>query len=221
MAYSGTVEPTRSAAPAPERATSAAAGWKPQMSFTRSFSVAHPADQVWTFFAKVEDVASCLPGTSLTGPPVNGHVEGQIRIRVGPIVADFHGLAEIERDEPTRTGRIAGSGKDRRSGSTTRGLVTYAVKPDPKSRETQVDVSIGYTLTGMLAQFGRSGLVEDVASRLIAAFVTNLEARLGHDTKAGRGTAPTPVAELNAGSMMMSVLAARLRGALSRLFTRR
>ena len=43
---------------------------------------------------------------------------------------------------------------------------------------TQVEVTIAYRLTGMLAQFGRAGIVQDLAARLTAAFAQNVEARL-------------------------------------------
>jgi aerobic carbon-monoxide dehydrogenase small subunit len=198
--------------------TPLSADWKPQMSFNQSFVVSHPVDDVWRFFGRIEDVASCLPGASLMGAPVSGHVQGQIRVKVGPISAEFQGAAEIDGDHATRTGRISGSGKDKRSGSATRGLVSYAVKPGENPGETRVDVSIGYTLTGMLAQFGRSGLVEDVAGRLIKAFVANLEARLAHEARGE--TLSLPVKELDAGSLISSVVFGRVRRIFARLFGR-
>jgi carbon-monoxide dehydrogenase small subunit len=185
--------------------------WKPQATFEQSFKVAHPVDQVWAFFGQVAEVATCLPGVSLNGTPTDARVEGQIRVKMGPITADFQGTAEIERNELQRTGQILGSGRDRRSGSNVRGLVTYTVGADERTGETRVDVGIGYTLTGMLAQFGRSGLVVDVANRIIAAFVINLKARLAHQDGRSSGAPLTAVRELNAGSLIVSVLLTRLR----------
>jgi carbon-monoxide dehydrogenase small subunit len=188
------------------------ADWKPARTFQRSFTVHHPADEVWSFFARTDEVAACLPGASLSGPADASHVEGQIRVKVGPIAAEFQGVADISRDEDNRTGRIVGAGKDKRSGSTTRGLVTYAVRKGEQAGETVVDLSIGYTLTGMLAQFGRSGLVEDVANRLIDTFAANLERRLS-------GEAPVASEagnELNALALVRAIVVGRLK----RLFGR-
>lgn len=188
--------------------------WKPQTTFNESFVVAHPVDVVWDFFGNVAGVASCLPGASLAGEPVDGHVEGQMKVKVGPISAEFQGVADITRDEATRTGTIMGSGKDKRSNSATRGLVGYAVKQGDNPNETRVDVSIGFTLTGALAQFSRSGLVQDVAGRLIAMFVRNLEAKLSGNTEAIQGEAPG----LDAASLVLDVLKARLKRLFGRLF---
>ena len=154
------------------------ADWKPQVEFRQSFVIAHPVDEVWAFFGRVEDVADCLPGASLDGGEKDGVVNGKMRVKVGPISAEFSGVAQITRDEAAHRGAIVGSGRDARSNSATRGIVAYSVKPDEGGAGSRVDVDVGYTLTGMLAQFGRSGLVQDIASRLTAAFAQNLEARL-------------------------------------------
>lgn len=198
----------------------AVAEWKPQNSFSESFTVNHSVETVWAFFGRIGEVASCLPGASLAGEPVDGHVEGQIRVKVGPIAAEFQGVADVSRDDATRTGTINGSGKDKRSNSATRGLISYAVKPGNREGETRVDVGIGYTLTGVLAQFSRSGLVQDVAGRLIAAFVQNLEAHLAHqaDPNSAEGRSPRVVTELNAGSLVSAVIAGRTKRFFARWF---
>ncbi|HWK66737.1 MAG TPA: 2Fe-2S iron-sulfur cluster-binding protein [Rhizobiaceae bacterium] len=209
-----------SASGASPRAANPAAGfeaaWIPQTTFTRSFVVDHSVDMVWDFFGRTSEVASCLPGATLAGEPVDGHVEGHMNVKVGPISAEFQGVADIARDDETRTGTITGSGKDRRSNSATRGLVAYVVKQSERPGQTRVDVTIGYTLTGMLAQFGRLGLVEDVANRLVAAFAQNLEARLAGGTGGGGH-----VSELNAGSLVGAVVMSRIKTVLARLFGRR
>ena len=57
--------------------------------------------------------------------------------------------------------------------------------------------------------------MQDIASRLIAAFAQNVEARLSGATDAA------PAAELNAGSLFFSVLVERIKTRLRRLFGRR
>jgi carbon-monoxide dehydrogenase small subunit len=192
--------------------------WKPQVEFRQSFVIAHPVDEVWAFFGRVEDVAACLPGVSLDGGEEDGVVNGKMKVKVGPISAEFSGVAQITRDETAHRGAIIGSGRDARSNSATRGIVAYSVRPDEGGAGSRVDIDVGYTLTGMLAQFGRSGLVQDIASRLTAAFAQNLEARLstGNDAAA----APPLVRELNAGSLITNVLLGRVKDFIRRLFGR-
>ncbi|TKT72066.1 2Fe-2S iron-sulfur cluster binding domain-containing protein [Afipia massiliensis] len=212
--------PARAASSAPQMVSAASKAlidrdWTPQNSFDQNFIVHYPREQVWEMFGRVQDVASCLPGASLIGEPKADHVNGQIRVKVGPISAEFRGQAEIERDEGSYSGKIIGAGSDARSSSSTRGMITYRLVPTSDGRSTEVAVNVGYTLTGMLAQFGRAGIVQDVAARLTAAFVKNLEARLGGKTAADL---PAADAGLDAGSLVFSVIAGRLKGLFRRLF---
>lgn len=219
MAQPKAVTQTQAAKPEAPAASLRDPGWNPQTTFTQSFTVAHPVDAVWDFFSDIGAVAACLPGASLAGEPVDGHVDGQIRIKVGPISTEFQGVADVSRDDATRSGTIVGAGKDKRSNSSTRGLVGFMVKPGEGPNQTRVDLNIGFTLTGALAQFSRAGLIQDVAGRIISVFVQNLEARLSHSPKSGTG-APAMVKEFDAGALMKTMALDYIRRAVRKLFGR-
>jgi aerobic carbon-monoxide dehydrogenase small subunit len=187
-------------------------GWQPQATFKQSFRVGHPIDKVWNFFCDTVAVASCLPGVSVTGDTSTRRINGKMRIKVGPIATVFNGTAEIDRDPAAYSGAIRGSGRDHRSSSATRGVIRYRLTPRPEGT-TQVDLDVGYRLTGPLAQFSRSDLVHDIASRIIIAFSQNVEARLS-----GKMTGAD--AQLNAGGLFFSVLVNRIRAGLRRLVGR-
>jgi aerobic carbon-monoxide dehydrogenase small subunit len=188
--------------------------WKPQASFDQSFTVKHPLPEVWAFFANTAEVAACLPGASVSGDTTARHVAGKMRIKVGPIAAEFHGTAEIDRDAASHSGTIHGRGRDTRSDSATRGLIRYRLVPASENA-TQVNLNVSYRLTGALAQFSRADLVHDIATRLIATFAQQVEARLS-----GADHAAAPAAELNAGGLLLRVLKERIKARLSRLFGR-
>jgi carbon-monoxide dehydrogenase small subunit len=191
------------------------AEFDPQATFTQTFEVRHPREEVWAFFERINDVAACLPGASITGGD-DRNVAGTMRIKIGPIAATFAGAAVIDRDASSHSGTILGSGRDTRAGSATRGSIAYRLVPTDDGRSTRVDITVGYALTGALAQFGRSDLIRDIANRITRAFVQNLEARLG----APGQTPPRPVAELNAGSLALSVFVERVKGWLRKLVGR-
>lgn len=165
-------------------ASSVSEDFKPSAVITQAFEVAHAPARVFAFFSDVTAVASCLPGVTLASADDPQHVEGAIRVQVGPVAASFVGAARIAQDPSTMSGRIVGAGDDRRSRSTTQGEIRYALTPIRDGAATRVDLSIGYTLTGMLAQIGRSGLVRDVAQRLVAAFAANLDRKLSGNSPA-------------------------------------
>ncbi len=182
---------------APQAAPSAVGMPSDAAKLQQSFTVAHPADAVWAVFQDIEAVAACMPGVSLTVPPSNGHVEGQVAVKLGPIAAAFAGTAQVDLDDARRRGVVSGQGRDGGSGSSVRGEVAFTVA-DGADGKTQVDVTVAYALTGALGQFARGGIVNDLASRLTADFANNLQARLE-----GREAEKTEIA---GGSLFFSML---------------
>jgi carbon-monoxide dehydrogenase small subunit len=181
----------------------------------QAFTVAHPPRRVFELFGDVASVAACLPGASLTGTPTPERVDGAIHVKIGPISANFLGAARIERDPLTLSGRIVGIGSDRRSRSSTQGEIRYRLLPIDAGAATRVELSIGYSLTGMLAQIGRAGLVRDLASRLIATFAANLDRRLSG------GASGESATELNGVSLVLAVLRERAASLFRRLSGKR
>src|SRR5690606_19482692 len=90
----------------------------------QSFTVDHPRDRVFAFFGRLEEVVACMPGAALTKPPEGSQVQGRLRVKLGPIAADFAGEAEVERDPARHSGVIRGQGRDARTGSSAIGEVT-------------------------------------------------------------------------------------------------
>ncbi|HVY57883.1 MAG TPA: 2Fe-2S iron-sulfur cluster-binding protein [Xanthobacteraceae bacterium] len=188
------------------------ADWEPQATFEQSIVLKRPIDEVWDFLGDVPAVAACLPGASLTGDTDGRSVAGKIRVKVGPISAEFHGTAQITRDDATHSGTIKGSGRDPRSKSATRGIISYRLTPTDGA--TKLLLSVGYRLTGPLAQFSRSDLMQGIAGRLATMFAQNVEARLSG------APASEQKSELHAGSMFFSVLVQTIRARLLRLIGR-
>jgi carbon-monoxide dehydrogenase small subunit len=160
-------------------------------------------------FGDIAAIAACLPGASVTTPPKPERVEGAIRVKIGPLAATFLGAARVERSASDMSGRIVGIGNDQRSRSSTQGEIRYRLVPIGPG--TRVELSIGYTLTGMLAQVGRPGLVRDLAARLIAEFAGNLDRRLS-----GTSAADAAPAELNGMALALGLLRARVARWLGR-----
>jgi carbon-monoxide dehydrogenase small subunit len=193
----------------------------PQATLSESFTVAYPREQVWAFFGRPGEVATCLPGTSLIGTPTADHVETRMRVKAGPIAAEFDGAADVVREPSGYSGVIRGSAHDRRSRSTTRGEIRYVLVEEQDGAATRVELEVGFTLTGPLAQFSRSNLLRDIARRMTQAFARNLQERLGQNNSgsATKSAAQSP-AELDAGALIVPVLWERIRAFFQSLFRR-
>ena len=193
----------------------------PQTTLNETFVVDFPRRQVWEFFGRPGDVATCLPGTSVIGTPTDDRIETRLRVRAGPIVAEFEGAADVTRDPASWSGTIHGNAHDARSRSTTRGEIRYRLHDEKDGAATRVDIEIGFTLTGPLAQFSRSALLRDIARRMTDSFARNLQARLGGKEAASpSGNAAQPAAELNAGSLILPVVWERIKAFFRGLFRR-
>jgi aerobic carbon-monoxide dehydrogenase small subunit len=186
----------------------------PQTVLKDQFTLAHPPEKVFDMFGDVRQVAACLPGASLTGVPTPERVEGLIRVKLGPISANFRGAARIERDPKNLSGRIVGTGGDPRSRSSTQGEIRYHLVPIEQGAETRVELSIGYSLRGMLAQIAREGLVRDLAARLTADFARNLDRQLSgiRQDRTAEGSQ-----NLNGMSLLINLLRAHARKTIRRV----
>lgn len=196
--------PTSGAASAaPAAVAELAASFAPAHGFVQALDLAHPPEAVFALLGDIEAVAACLPGAVLTARPTPDTVEGGLQVRIGPIAATFRGRARIERDEAARSGSVRGAGSDAGGRSATEGRIRYRVGPGSAAGTARIELEVGYTLTGPLAQFGRPGLVRDVAGRIAAEFARNVDARLSGVA------APVPTG-LNPLRLLLGLVRARL-----------
>ncbi len=186
------------------------------MKISHDFEVQRPAAAVWEAFQDVESVAQCLPGAELTGDKGDGVYGGKVSVKLGPMTASFEGEATVASDPATRSANIKGKGVDRRGGS--RGQVNVEYRVEESGAGSKVTIDADVTLSGAIAQFGRTGLINEMSNRLIGEFVTCLEAKLEADT-------PEEAAAIEAGevkgiSLFFASLFAGLKRLVGRLFGR-
>jgi carbon monoxide dehydrogenase subunit G len=144
---------------------------------TRTFQIAYPLDTVWRAMSDVHLVASCLPGAAVTEELGDDRYKGSFHIKVGPLAAAFAGEVSIARQPGLHIATVTGKGTDPRSTSRASGTMTYRLLATGDAT-TQVEVESTLNLAGALAQFGKAGVVQEIASRITATFVQNLQARL-------------------------------------------
>jgi len=177
-----------------------------------SFTVPFPRPQVWEFFRRPELVVPCMPGASLTEPPNGNSLTGQMRVKLGPIAADFAGRAELTMDDANWSGSIQGRGLDKKNNSRARSDVRFALTEQPAG--TLVAIDVDFTLTGLLAQFSRGAIVQEIARRVVREFAANLEAKMASQSAA----VPAPPSKaLNVGALLWGVIA----GWFARIFRTR
>jgi carbon-monoxide dehydrogenase small subunit len=194
-----------------------------------TFTIAHPPATVWRYVRQVPLVAGCMPGAELLDNDESGRFKGRFSIKLGPIAAGFEGEGEAQWDDTAQTGTVRGQGRDGRSASRVQAELGFRLTPSPDGRATIVALGVDYTLTGALAQFGRSGIVVDVARRLTQEFARAFEARINAELAAAAPTAEgapavpqaSKPASIDAGRLLWSVVWGCLTRWVCRLFGRR
>ena len=174
-----------------------------------SFEVPFGVDQVWSFMSDLKAVASCLPGAQIDSETAE-QVAGNIAIKFGPMSATFKGSATIERDATQRVAVLKGTGQDSISQSRATGDVRYQLEALSAS-STRVAVELLYTLQGPLAQFSRSGLVQEFVRRMVADFGKNVTQRLAQPAN----TAPQQAKAINPIGVLLSMLWQKIKSLFS------
>jgi uncharacterized protein len=193
------------------------------MKIEKSFEIKHPREQVWSKLNDVRFVAECLPGASIVNDLGENRYKGRMSVKVGPMAAAFNGEIALDSRKPDWTGVVSGKGADSGSSSRASGSMTYVLAEGTSPAATRVDIVSDINLAGPLAQFSKGVIIQDIANRITAAFVTNFESRLAELSSSGEANNLTPPRQnesLDAGGLLWVVLRERLRTLFRGLFGR-
>jgi uncharacterized protein len=172
------------------------------MRLSNEFTVAAPLERTWETLLDVERVAACLPGASIEPVGEDGMYRGSMRVKVGPVTIAYSGtvrLADVDADQHVAS--FDARAKETKGAGTAAAVIRNRL--EPAGDGTHVVVETDLNVTGRAAQFGR-GLMEDVASKMLADFAGRLEqlvlegapaAQAPVATEPGAPAAPAPEPE--------------------------
>lgn len=174
------------------------------MKLEQTFTVQAPPAMVWAALIDVERVAPCLPGAAITGSDDDGVYTGEFKVKLGPTTAAYNGVLKMTSvDAAAQVATMDARGTDKRGQGGATASIVSSVHEGGSPGDTRVDIVTDFAITGRLARFGRGGMVQDVANRLLREFAANLEAQLQAEGDAGSaaeaapsdgGPAPAPAA---------------------------
>ena len=142
------------------------------MDLNHEFTVNVPVEEAWAILTDLERIAPCLPGAQLT--EVEGDTyRGQVKIKVGPILAQFKGQASfMSRDDVAHKASLKGEGRDTTGKGNASAIITAELTSVTQT-STKCTVHTDLSISGKVAQFGR-GALADVSDKLLAQFSENL-----------------------------------------------
>jgi uncharacterized protein len=164
------------------------------MKLEQSFTVEAPVAAVWSALIDVQRVAPCLPGAEITEAGDDGSYSGSFTVKLGPTTAAYRGTLKLESvDEASRTATMSAKGTDKRGQGGATATIVSTMRE--QGAATTVDVVTDFAITGRLARFGRSGMIEDISKRLLRDFASCLQATLADEgVGAAEPAAGAPVA---------------------------
>ncbi len=186
------------------------------MKIEQEFTLPRRLDAVWAFFHDPPAVAACLPGAEYLADKGDGVHAGKVSVKVGPFQANFEGAATVAYDDAARTVTLDGKGVDRRGAS--RGKMTMVCRLSPVGEGTRVVLDADVQLAGSIAQFGRTGLIQEIATLIVGDFVKNVEARLPSTAMPMKETRPAAGPAIPISGLRLVWLS--LYGFFARLFGR-
>jgi carbon monoxide dehydrogenase subunit G len=165
-----------------------------------SFELPLDPASAWATLLDIKRIMPCIPGAELLEASEDGATyKGKVSVRLGPIALAFVGTAAFtERDDAARIARLKAKGSDAKGRGGVQADMSFQVA-EAGAADSRVTVHTQVTFTGSVAQYGRgTGVIQGVASQLIAQFATNLRASLlatQSTVPAPTATQPAPVAQ--------------------------
>jgi len=162
------------------------------MKLEQTFTVHAPVETVWEALVDIERVAPCLPGAEVTENLGDGTFKGAFTVKLGPTTAAYTGGLKMESlDAAAHVATMSARGTDRRGQGGANATIVSSVGEDPDGG-TKVDVVTDFSITGKLARFGRGGMIQDVANRLLREFAGNLEHEVQAPAHGGEAAVADP-----------------------------
>ena len=137
----------------------------------KQYPIPASPEQCWQILSDVVDLATCMPGASITEKLDDTHYKGSVKVKVGPANAAFAGDIEIQGiDAALKEIRMLGKGADR-GGSSASMQLTASLLALPDGSTSLVGKAT-VIVNGKFAQFG-GRMMTSVSDMILQQFADN------------------------------------------------
>ena len=154
------------------------------MVITTRFELSVPVEAAWSYLLDVPKIAHCVPGASLTDVIDDKTYAGKVEVKLGPIGVSYKGRITLESvDATTHTVKIKAEGAETRGRGGASATMTAELQPNGGA--TSVVMNTDLSVSGVVAQFGRTGIMQEVAQRMAQRFASCVDQELKTAANAG------------------------------------
>lgn len=137
----------------------------------KQYPIPASPEHCWQVLSDVVDLATCMPGASITEKVDDTHYKGSVKVKVGPATAAFAGDIEIQGiDEATKEIRMLGKGADK-GGSSASMQLTASLLAQADGTTALVGRA-NVIVNGKFAQFG-GRMMTSVSDMILQQFADN------------------------------------------------
>jgi carbon monoxide dehydrogenase subunit G len=137
----------------------------------KQYPIPASPEQCWLVLSDVVDLATCMPGASITEKLDETHYKGSVKVKVGPANAAFAGDIEIQGiDAALKEIRMLGKGADRGGSSASMQLTASLVAAPDGSTSLVGKATV--IVNGKFAQFG-GRMMTSVSDMILQQFADN------------------------------------------------
>lgn len=146
-----------------------------EVTIDKQYPIPASIENCWQVLSNITDLATCMPGASITEKLDETHYKGSVKVKVGPAAAAFAGDIEVQGiDLALKQIRLLGKGADRGGSSASMQLTASLVsQPDGTTNLVgKADVIVN----GKFAQFG-GRMMTSVSDMILQQFADNFSVK--------------------------------------------
>ena len=141
----------------------------------KQYPIPASVESCWQVLSNVNDLATCMPGASITEQLDDTHYKGSVKLKVGPATAAFAGDIELQGIDPAlKEIRMLGKGADRGGSSASMQLTAslWAQADGTTNLVGKAEVIVN----GKFAQFG-GRMMTSVSDMILQQFADNFSVK--------------------------------------------
>ncbi len=141
----------------------------------KQYPIPASVESCWQVLSNVNDLATCMPGASITEQLDDTHYKGSVKLKVGPATAAFAGDIELQGIDPAlKEIRMLGKGADRGGSSASMQLTASLLAQADGT--TNLVGKAEVIVNGKFAQFG-GRMMTSVSDMILQQFADNFSVK--------------------------------------------
>ena len=142
-----------------------------EVTIDKQYPIPASIENCWEVLSNITDLATCMPGASITEKIDDSNYKGSVKVKVGPATAAFAGDIEVQGIDPTKKEiRMLGKGADKGGSSASMQLTASLLAQADGT--TNLVGKADVIVNGKFAQFG-GRMMTSVSDMILKQFADN------------------------------------------------